>query len=95
MIVVLTPWPSLSLHESHSSLSVILSDNENFSPHDYHSHSITAGEANFLGGVAGVYGVPNFDPQAAKKRFFEIYIGQVREETVCKSMKNACMNFIL
>lgn len=32
------------------------------------------GEANFLGGVAKVKGVEGFDPEAAKKRFFEIYI---------------------
>lgn len=36
-----------------------------------------AGEANFLGGVASVKGVQGFDPQAAKKRFFEIYIVKV------------------
>ncbi|XVF57595.1 hypothetical protein PTKIN_Ptkin06aG0217900 [Pterospermum kingtungense] len=32
------------------------------------------GEANFLGGVASVKGVKEFDPEAAKKRFFEIYL---------------------
>eukprot|EP00268_Persea_americana_P050094 TRINITY_DN5423_c0_g1_i14.p1 TRINITY_DN5423_c0_g1~~TRINITY_DN5423_c0_g1_i14.p1 ORF type:complete len:1112 (-),score=203.72 TRINITY_DN5423_c0_g1_i14:364-3300(-) len=32
------------------------------------------GEANFLGGVASVKGVENFNPEAAKKRFFEIYL---------------------
>ncbi|XP_034706716.1 protein SUPPRESSOR OF QUENCHING 1, chloroplastic [Vitis riparia] len=32
------------------------------------------GEANFLGGVASVKGVKGFDPEAAKKRFFEIYL---------------------
>ncbi|GJP46592.1 hypothetical protein CLOM_g5865 [Closterium sp. NIES-68] len=32
------------------------------------------GEANFLGGVARVYGVKGFDTEKAKKRFFEIYI---------------------
>ncbi|CAK7340522.1 unnamed protein product [Dovyalis caffra] len=32
------------------------------------------GEANFLGGVANVKGVKGFDPEAAKKRFFEIYL---------------------
>ncbi|XP_048135811.1 protein SUPPRESSOR OF QUENCHING 1, chloroplastic isoform X3 [Rhodamnia argentea] len=32
------------------------------------------GEANFLGGVASAKGVKGFDPQAAKKRFFEIYL---------------------
>ncbi|KAL4572704.1 hypothetical protein LXL04_019486 [Taraxacum kok-saghyz] len=32
------------------------------------------GEANFLGGVASVKGVANFNPEAAKKRFFEIYL---------------------
>lgn len=32
------------------------------------------GEANFLGGVAKAKGVEGFDPEAAKKRFFEIYL---------------------
>ncbi|KAF5739976.1 NHL repeat-containing protein 2 isoform X1 [Tripterygium wilfordii] len=32
------------------------------------------GEANFLGGVANVKGVKGFDPEVAKKRFFEIYL---------------------
>ncbi|XP_023894808.2 protein SUPPRESSOR OF QUENCHING 1, chloroplastic isoform X2 [Quercus suber] len=32
------------------------------------------GEANFLGGVATVKGVEGFVPEAAKKRFFEIYL---------------------
>ncbi|KAH7574598.1 hypothetical protein JRO89_XS03G0318300 [Xanthoceras sorbifolium] len=32
------------------------------------------GEANFLGGVASVKGVKGFDSEAAKKRFFEIYL---------------------
>ncbi|MQL71818.1 hypothetical protein Taro_004148 [Colocasia esculenta] len=32
------------------------------------------GEANFLGGVARVKGMEDFDPEAAKKRFFEIYL---------------------
>ncbi|KAK6143862.1 hypothetical protein DH2020_024210 [Rehmannia glutinosa] len=32
------------------------------------------GEANFLGGVASVKGVKGFNPEAAKKRFFEIYL---------------------
>ncbi|KAK1432524.1 hypothetical protein QVD17_09421 [Tagetes erecta] len=32
------------------------------------------GEANFLGGVASVKGVADFNPEAAKKRFFEIYL---------------------
>ncbi|XP_047307151.1 protein SUPPRESSOR OF QUENCHING 1, chloroplastic [Impatiens glandulifera] len=32
------------------------------------------GEANFLGGVASVKGVKGFDTEAAKKRFFEIYL---------------------
>lgn len=32
------------------------------------------GEANFLGGVASVKGVAGFDPEKAKKRFFEIYL---------------------
>ncbi|KAE8010352.1 hypothetical protein FH972_006727 [Carpinus fangiana] len=34
------------------------------------------GEANFLGGVASVKGVEGFNPEAAKKRFFEIYLDQ-------------------
>ncbi|KAF8098287.1 hypothetical protein N665_0269s0013 [Sinapis alba] len=32
------------------------------------------GEAKFLGGVASVKGVKGFDPDAAKQRFFEIYL---------------------
>ncbi|PON69654.1 HAD hydrolase, subfamily IA [Parasponia andersonii] len=32
------------------------------------------GEVNFLGGVASVKGVKGFDAEAAKKRFFEIYL---------------------
>ncbi|XP_024522693.1 protein SUPPRESSOR OF QUENCHING 1, chloroplastic isoform X2 [Selaginella moellendorffii] len=32
------------------------------------------GEANFLGGVAGLYQVPGFDPIQAKEKFFEVYI---------------------
>ncbi|XP_020591433.1 NHL repeat-containing protein 2 isoform X2 [Phalaenopsis equestris] len=32
------------------------------------------GEVNFLGGVASVKGVKGFDPEIAKKRFFEIYL---------------------
>ncbi|CAI0446545.1 unnamed protein product [Linum tenue] len=32
------------------------------------------GEINFLGGVANAKGVDGFDPEAAKKRFFEIYL---------------------
>ncbi|OMP09371.1 hypothetical protein COLO4_05541 [Corchorus olitorius] len=32
------------------------------------------GEANFLGGVAKVKGVKDFETEAAKKRFFEIYL---------------------
>lgn len=36
-----------------------------------------SGEANFLGGVASVKGVENFNPEAAKKRFFEIYLDKV------------------
>lgn len=35
------------------------------------------GEANFLGGVASVKGVEGFNPEAAKKRFFEIYLDKV------------------
>ncbi|XP_074572149.1 protein SUPPRESSOR OF QUENCHING 1, chloroplastic-like [Curcuma longa] len=34
------------------------------------------GEANFLGGVARAKGVKGFDPEAAKKRFFEIYLAK-------------------
>lgn len=34
------------------------------------------GEANFLGGVARLYEVKDFDPVKAKARFFEIYIEQ-------------------
>lgn len=37
-----------------------------------------SGEANFLGGVASVMGVRGFDPEEAKKRFFEIYLDKVR-----------------
>lgn len=36
-----------------------------------------SGEANFLGGVASVKGVKGFDTNAAKKRFFEIYLEKV------------------
>ncbi|CAN6199237.1 unnamed protein product [Urochloa humidicola] len=32
------------------------------------------GEVNFLGGVARVKGVKDFNPESAKKRFFEIYL---------------------
>ncbi|XP_041999453.1 protein SUPPRESSOR OF QUENCHING 1, chloroplastic isoform X2 [Salvia splendens] len=32
------------------------------------------GEAKFLGGVASVKGVEGFNPESAKKRFFEIYL---------------------
>ena len=80
---MLTPLPSFSLHDSRShSVLVSLAPCSSFSRRHIiltrrHSRSMVAGEANFLGGVAGVYGVPNFDPQAAKERFFEIYIGQV------------------
>ena len=35
------------------------------------------GEANFLGGVASVKGVEGFNTEAAKKRFFEIYLDKV------------------
>lgn len=35
------------------------------------------GEANFLGGVARKFGVPDWDVTKAKARFFEIYIGKV------------------
>jgi hypothetical protein len=36
------------------------------------------GEANFLGGVARKFEVPDWDVTKAKARFFEIYIGKVR-----------------
>jgi len=36
------------------------------------------GEANFLGGVARAKGVKDFNPESAKKRFFEIYLDKVR-----------------
>lgn len=40
------------------------------------THScLSAGEANFLGGVARKYGV-DFDPVIFKRRFFEIYISK-------------------
>ncbi|XP_042046133.1 protein SUPPRESSOR OF QUENCHING 1, chloroplastic-like isoform X2 [Salvia splendens] len=32
------------------------------------------GESKFLGGVASVKGVEGFNPESAKKRFFEIYL---------------------
>jgi len=35
------------------------------------------GEAKFLGGVASVKEVKGFDPDAAKERFFEIYLDKV------------------
>ena len=35
------------------------------------------GEANFLGGVARKFGIPDWDVTKAKARFFEIYIGKV------------------
>lgn len=35
------------------------------------------GEANFLGGVASLKGVKGFNTEAAKKRFFEIYLNKV------------------
>lgn len=41
-----------------------------------------AGEANFLGGVAKKFAVPNFDVIVAKKRFFQIYIDKVHPGTV-------------
>ncbi|KAG6535659.1 hypothetical protein ZIOFF_000682 [Zingiber officinale] len=34
------------------------------------------GEANFLGGVASMKGVKDFDPQEAKKQFLEIYVNK-------------------
>lgn len=36
-----------------------------------------SGEANFLGGVASLKGVKEFNTEAAKKRFFEIYLSKV------------------
>lgn len=39
-----------------------------------------SGEANFLGGVASVKSVKGFNPEAAKKRFFEIYLDKVIEQ---------------
>ncbi|KAJ0707653.1 putative riboflavin kinase [Helianthus annuus] len=36
--------------------------------------TVEKSEANFLGGVAKVKGVADFNPEAAKKRFFEIYL---------------------
>lgn len=41
------------------------------------------GEANFLGGVASVKGVEGFNPEAAKKRFFEIYLDKVMDYYLC------------
>lgn len=41
------------------------------------------GEANFLGGVASVKGVKGFDSEAAKKRFFEIYLDKVISLPFC------------
>lgn len=35
------------------------------------------GDENFLGGVASVKGVKDLDRDAAKKRFFEIYLDKV------------------
>lgn len=46
------------------------------------------GEANFLGGVASVKGVKGFNPEAAKKRFFEIYLDKV------KGVYFACCHFL-
>lgn len=43
------------------------------------------GEANFLGGVASVKGVEGFNPEAAKKRFFEIYLDKVFEQLLVLS----------
>ncbi|RWW60395.1 hypothetical protein BHE74_00032612 [Ensete ventricosum] len=44
------------------------------------------GEANFLGGVASVKGINDFDPEAAKKRFFEIYLDKVKNTMVSRVM---------
>lgn len=35
------------------------------------------GEAKFLGGVASAKGIQGFDTEAAKKRFFDIYLDKV------------------
>lgn len=48
----------------------------------FFSHKCS-GEANFLGGVASVKGVKGFDPEAAKKRFFEIYLEKVVVDIWC------------
>ena len=45
------------------------------------------GEANFLGGVATVKGVKGYVPEAAKKRFFEIYLDEVIDPL---SLVNIC-----
>lgn len=42
-------------------------------PNDFAPFTGT-GEANFLAGVAGVYGVQSFDAEKAKRRFFDVYI---------------------
>ncbi|KAI8535976.1 hypothetical protein RHMOL_Rhmol10G0218700 [Rhododendron molle] len=42
-------------------------------------HGLSPGEANFLGGVASVKGVEGFNPEATKKRFFEIYLDKYEE----------------
>lgn len=47
--------------------------------------SYELGEANFLGGVASVKGVEGFNPEAAKKRFFEIYLEKVIEQLLLLS----------
>lgn len=36
-----------------------------------------AEEANFLGGLAKQYGVKDFDPTVARKRFFQIFMEKV------------------
>ncbi|RZC22081.1 Protein SUPPRESSOR OF QUENCHING 1, chloroplastic [Glycine soja] len=38
------------------------------------------GEANFLGGVASVKGIKGFDTEAAKTRFFEIYLDKCKSK---------------
>lgn len=50
------------------------------------------GEANFLGGVANVKGVKGFSTEAAKKRFFEIYLEKV---TILRPLSKFACNFHL
>lgn len=46
---------------------------ESLNGHYYYN----TGEANFLGGVASAKGVEGFNPEEAKKRFFQIYLDKV------------------